>query len=72
MKCCGDCEHAVSIPQDLKVISCFGAPPQIVVIPTPQGLQIQLHRPALPRTERACALFKEKVPFAFTDAEIQE
>lgn len=62
---CGGCAHAVANPQDLTMITCFGAPPVPCVLGGRQvGAQIQYQiecmRPQLARTMRACGAFKPK------------
>lgn len=66
MSRCGTCRFAEAIKNDLASITCYGTPPTPVMMPvrvaTPEGIkldmQIQLLRPGLLRTERACALYQ--------------
>lgn len=62
---CGTCVHAQLIPQDIKLIMCFGAPPASVMVGAQQTAMGQQPvfmpvRPTLPRTERACGLWARK------------
>lgn len=60
---CGECEHTGLNPHHMDLLECFGAPPVPVVLGHTQGLRgpepfIQPCRPMLPRSTRACSLFK--------------
>lgn len=64
---CGTCRFGVmSDPADLMARECFGAPPTPILVggqPVPGGrvqYQIELMRPKLPATTRACSLHKRK------------
>lgn len=59
---CATCKHGVRV--DLKLLECYGLPPTPVVIggkPDALGrmsLQVELMRPRLAITERACSLYE--------------
>lgn len=58
---CGNCNFGNSVHQDLTVVACNGLPPQMIVIGyAPQGPQIALMYPNLPRSQAACALFQQR------------
>lgn len=65
MKTCGTCRHTEMVPNDMTSVRCFGMPPVPVLMPVRVGntmdMQIQLMRPHLARTERACALHESVV-----------
>ena len=58
---CGQCTYASMLPKDFLKRGCRGAPPQIVVLPTPQGPQMQMMYPIVLATDEACGAFKQKV-----------
>jgi hypothetical protein len=58
---CGNCKFAKVIPQDLSKRVCGGAPPTPMVVPSPQGMTMQMTRPVVEATMPACALYKERV-----------
>lgn len=62
---CGTCAFAEMVPQDLNMLVCFGGPPTPAIMgmqQTPLGPQpaIAVIRPQLPRSERACGVWKRK------------
>lgn len=58
---CGNCRHAALVKEDLTIRSCRGAPPQLVVLPTPKGLNVQPMWPAVKATEQICGAYKPKI-----------
>jgi hypothetical protein len=61
MNTCGQCRWAKSVPQDLRIRVCMFGPPQLVVIPTPQGMQIAPMRPSVTVNEEAPSCFETGV-----------
>lgn len=62
VECCGSCRFAQAVPEDLKVIECRGVPPTPAIMGMgPNGPAVGLLRARLPRTEKACALWKLKL-----------
>ncbi len=62
---CGNCHFGNTVAADLTIIACAGLPPQMIVMGyAPQGPQIALMHPNLPRSQPACALFRERGPGA--------
>jgi hypothetical protein len=59
---CGNCKFHDPIPEDLSQVGCRGLPPNVVLVPARVGqtmdMQFHMKRPAMPRNERACALWK--------------
>ena len=56
---CVNCRYGNTVKQDLTVVQCGGLPPVPVVVGmSPQGPAISLIYPNLPRSTKACALWK--------------
>lgn len=72
---CGTCRHTEPNPNDLKQVICFGCPPSPVVVPqqTPQGVMavVQMIRPSVEKTDRACAQYEAKL-FVGANDEVSE
>lgn len=68
---CGICRFGRPVPKtgDLradmesarKLRVCFGAPPQLIVIPGPGGFALQTARPNISVDDLACAMFRDKL-----------
>ena len=58
---CGNCRFSKRKKEDLTMVECHGAPPAPIVLPHPQGFQIQFAWPSLPALEAACALHQRKL-----------
>ncbi len=58
---CGSCRHTEPVKEDFTVITCWGGPPSMVMVPvqTPEGfkMQAQFLNPQLQRNRRACGLY---------------
>ncbi len=61
MKTCGNCIFGAVVSQDLTKRVCKGMPPQVVIMPTPQGAQMQFHFPVVESAQAGCALHKGKI-----------
>jgi hypothetical protein len=62
---CGTCAHGSDRVDNLKVVDCYGLPPQPIVMPSMMpngqvGAQLQFVRPPMERNERGCSLHKPK------------
>lgn len=58
---CGSCRFTDPIKEDLTLVHCMGMPPQLLGIPTPQGIQISPQRPRMPRSHPRCALYERQL-----------
>lgn len=60
MKTCGQCAHAEAAGET--VVWCYGAPPAVMSAKAAEngGVQVEIQRPLIPVTARACAVFKQK------------
>lgn len=57
---CANCKWADPLKEDLTKRVCRGAPPQIVVLPMPGGLQIKHHWPMVESKGPICGMYKKK------------
>jgi hypothetical protein len=60
---CGDCtwyDLAGSLVSGDKMIRCVAAPPQMVVLPTTQGLQVNVGFPPVRKEQLCCGQFKTR------------
>lgn len=59
-KTCGQCAHTEKAGDT--VVWCYGAPPAVMSATPAEngGMQVQVQRPLIPITARACAVFKQK------------
>lgn len=74
---CGTCRFTEPLKEDLTAITCYGVPPTPLMVPvmTPNGpqMQLQLMRPGIKRSERACALYQlQETIVAANDAEVPQ
>lgn len=74
---CGTCRYTEPVKEDLTAITCYGVPPTPLMVPvmTSNGpqMQLQLMRPGLKRSERACALYQsQETIVAANDAEVSQ
>ena len=71
---CGACAHAKPIPGNLMQRVCRGGPPQIIVLPGPQGIVMQTAFPNVGVGDEACGAFKRKLvlPDPIADQEMVE
>lgn len=61
IKRCGTCHFAEVIGQDLSKRVCWGAPPSAIQLPAGGGkLTLQMARPVVSVTDRACGLYRAK------------
>jgi hypothetical protein len=60
MNTCMMCANAGLFSQDVTKRICRGGPPQIVVAPTPQGVQLQNMFPLVNANDQACGAFELK------------
>ena len=58
---CGTCEHGHIFKDDITKRICRGAPPQIVVLPTPRGITTQNMWPLVGVGDGACSLHKRRI-----------
>ena len=63
---CGTCVHGVMNPQAMDLLDCHGVPPTPVVMgmahgPQGAGVNVQLLRPQVMKTTRACSLHKTRL-----------
>ena len=61
MNTCMTCQFATVVPKDFSKRTCRGAPPQLVVVPTPQGPAIQTMFPNVEVNQPACGTYKLKL-----------
>lgn len=64
---CGNCVHSRIVKQDLTQRICRGAPPQIVIMPVPGGVQQQHHWPVVDAGDEGCGLYKMKLAIDTTE-----
>lgn len=62
-KTCGNCKHWIARPRNpmdlgsLPEGECRGGPPQLVVLPTPRGMALQVLYPVTPAPFPGCSRF---------------
>jgi hypothetical protein len=73
---CGTCRFTEPVKEDLTAVTCFGTPPSPIMVPvmTPQGpqMQMQLLRPGMKRSEKACSLYQQQELAGVVDTEVPE
>lgn len=73
MKTCGECAfgHAQKGPDgqiNFSRRTCYGLPPHVILVPTPQGAQAQGIRSTVDIKDPQCSLFREKISLTGFDA----
>jgi len=59
-RCCGTCAFGHVLAKDITKRLCHGNPPQILVVPSPQGIVFQNARPIVPATDPPCSHYEPR------------
>lgn len=69
MKNCGTCEYARMLP-NLSQRICRGAPPQIVAVPLPNGVQLKHMWPTVEAADEGCGAYRAKIVIDHVNNEV--